>query len=85
MPTSTGKGGGKEGEEERDGWSEGWFDCGGGMEGVDDCGLVGGVRHNGVESADPPPLEHMPSSYQASPRPKTTPSGRRAFGGGVFF
>ena len=29
MPTSTGKGGGKEGEEERDGGSEGWFDCGG--------------------------------------------------------
>ena len=29
MPTSTGKGGGKEGEEERDGGIEGWFDCGG--------------------------------------------------------
>ena len=29
MPTSTGKRGGKEGEEERDGGSEGWFECGG--------------------------------------------------------
>ena len=28
------------------------------MEGVDDCGLVGGVRHNGVESADPPFRAH---------------------------
>ena len=29
MPTSTGKEGRGEGEEERDGGSEGWFDCGG--------------------------------------------------------
>ena len=29
MPTSTGKGGGKEGAEERDGEIEGWFGCGG--------------------------------------------------------
>ena len=67
-------------EGSRDGLTAG----GGGMEGVDDCGLVGGgpAHRGGIRG--PPHLEHTPSSYQASPRPKTTPSGRRAFGGGVI-
>ena len=54
MPTSTGKEGRGEGEEERDGGIEGWFDCGG--EGWREWMTVvwWGVRHSGVESADAP-------------------------------
>ena len=59
MPTSTGKGGGKEGEEERDGGSEGWFDCGGGKgELVDDVLARGESRPDAILSGFPQTEDH---------------------------